>query len=267
MIRHPRTFGRLGRLRSAAVHALAAARPRAPRARPGPTTPSAASGSCSAPTSCRRCSAPTSSSSPTRSRAITPAGIRTADGSEHEVDCIIWGTGFRTNDFMFPMEITGAGGRTLRDEWAGRAARPPRHHRARLPLAVSHVRAEHEHLGRLDRLLPRGAGRLHPPGAAARPRRRRRRRSTSGPRSRRRATARRRSASPAPPGSTATPGTATRAAGSSPTGPATCASTTGDRRLDPRLRADRRGIRRGARAVGRPGRSGLRSSRRRPLDR
>jgi cation diffusion facilitator CzcD-associated flavoprotein CzcO len=53
--------------------------------------------------------------------AITPAGIRTADGAEHEVDCIIWGTGFRTNDFMFPMEISGADGRSLSDAWVGGA--------------------------------------------------------------------------------------------------------------------------------------------------
>ena len=45
-------------------------------------------------------------------------GVVTADGTRHAVDCVIWGTGFRTNDFMFPMEITGAGGRSLRDAWA-----------------------------------------------------------------------------------------------------------------------------------------------------
>jgi len=49
---------------------------------------------------------------------IAPKGIVTADGVEHDVDCIIYGTGFRTNDFMFPMEISGAGGRTLRAAWA-----------------------------------------------------------------------------------------------------------------------------------------------------
>ena len=31
---------------------------------------------------------------------------------------MIWATGFRTNDFMFPMEIIGAGERTLREAWA-----------------------------------------------------------------------------------------------------------------------------------------------------
>ena len=49
---------------------------------------------------------------------MTPKGIVTADGTEHEVDCIIYGTGFRTTDFMFPMEIAGARGRTLREAWA-----------------------------------------------------------------------------------------------------------------------------------------------------
>jgi cation diffusion facilitator CzcD-associated flavoprotein CzcO len=49
---------------------------------------------------------------------ITPSGLRTADGSEHPLDCIIWGTGFRTTDFMFPMEIVGTGGRSLREAWA-----------------------------------------------------------------------------------------------------------------------------------------------------
>jgi cation diffusion facilitator CzcD-associated flavoprotein CzcO len=53
--------------------------------------------------------------------AIEPTGIRTADGRLREVDCIIWGTGFRTNDFMFPMEIEGAAGRTLAEEWEGGA--------------------------------------------------------------------------------------------------------------------------------------------------
>lgn len=50
--------------------------------------------------------------------SVEPSGPVTEDGRHHEVDCIIYGTGFKTNDFMFPMEITGTGGRTLRDEWA-----------------------------------------------------------------------------------------------------------------------------------------------------
>ena len=49
---------------------------------------------------------------------IEPEGIVTADGRLHELDCIIWATGFATNDFMFPMEITGSGGLRLREHWS-----------------------------------------------------------------------------------------------------------------------------------------------------
>jgi cation diffusion facilitator CzcD-associated flavoprotein CzcO len=49
---------------------------------------------------------------------MTQAGPQTEDGRVHEVDCVIYGTGFRTTEFMFPMEITGRGGRTLREAWA-----------------------------------------------------------------------------------------------------------------------------------------------------
>jgi cation diffusion facilitator CzcD-associated flavoprotein CzcO len=49
---------------------------------------------------------------------IEPDGVRTADGALHRVDTIIWGTGFRTTQFMFPMEIHGRGGTSLRDAWS-----------------------------------------------------------------------------------------------------------------------------------------------------
>ncbi len=52
-----------------------------------------------------------------RIEAIVPEGIRTTDGRVHELDCLIWATGFRTNDFMFPMAITGRGGRSLEEVW------------------------------------------------------------------------------------------------------------------------------------------------------
>ena len=48
---------------------------------------------------------------------LTPRGVKTS--REHEVDCIIYATGFRATDFMFPMEIEGRDGVTLRDAWAG----------------------------------------------------------------------------------------------------------------------------------------------------
>ena len=53
--------------------------------------------------------------------AISPHGIVDGTGRTHELDCIIWGTGFKTNDFMLPMAITGRDGRELREEWAGGA--------------------------------------------------------------------------------------------------------------------------------------------------
>jgi cation diffusion facilitator CzcD-associated flavoprotein CzcO len=53
--------------------------------------------------------------------AIEPEGIRTSDGRLHEIDCLIWATGFKTNDFMLPMQIRGREGRNLEETWAGAA--------------------------------------------------------------------------------------------------------------------------------------------------
>jgi cation diffusion facilitator CzcD-associated flavoprotein CzcO len=52
--------------------------------------------------------------------AIEPAGIRTADGALHELDLIVLATGFRSNQFMRPMRITGRNGVTLEQAWAER---------------------------------------------------------------------------------------------------------------------------------------------------
>lgn len=51
--------------------------------------------------------------------AVEPEGIRTADGRLRELDCLIWATGFKTHDFMFPMQIRGREGRDLHESWAG----------------------------------------------------------------------------------------------------------------------------------------------------
>ncbi|HEY2769307.1 MAG TPA: NAD(P)/FAD-dependent oxidoreductase [Solirubrobacteraceae bacterium] len=48
---------------------------------------------------------------------FTPAGVRTRDGSERPADVVVFATGFATHGFVAPMEITGAGGRTLAEEW------------------------------------------------------------------------------------------------------------------------------------------------------
>jgi cation diffusion facilitator CzcD-associated flavoprotein CzcO len=49
---------------------------------------------------------------------VTTAGLRTADGREHAVDCIIWGTGFMATDFVAPMRVRGAAGETLEEVWS-----------------------------------------------------------------------------------------------------------------------------------------------------
>jgi cation diffusion facilitator CzcD-associated flavoprotein CzcO len=52
---------------------------------------------------------------------VTPTGLVTANGSEQILDCIIWATGFKTTDFMFPMRVTGSGGVELHEYWSGGA--------------------------------------------------------------------------------------------------------------------------------------------------
>jgi cation diffusion facilitator CzcD-associated flavoprotein CzcO len=54
-------------------------------------------------------------------REIRPEGVVTADGRVHELDCIVWATGFKTNDFMLPMAIAGRGGAKLSETWSGGA--------------------------------------------------------------------------------------------------------------------------------------------------
>ncbi|WP_342800335.1 NAD(P)/FAD-dependent oxidoreductase [Nocardia sp. No.11] len=52
---------------------------------------------------------------------IVPEGIRTADGVVHGADVIIYGTGFKGTEFLWPMRIVGRGGRELEDAWDGGA--------------------------------------------------------------------------------------------------------------------------------------------------
>ena len=49
---------------------------------------------------------------------VTPRGVRTADGVERPVDALIYGTGFAATDFLAPVEITGSGGKPLKEAWA-----------------------------------------------------------------------------------------------------------------------------------------------------
>jgi cation diffusion facilitator CzcD-associated flavoprotein CzcO len=49
---------------------------------------------------------------------ITPRGIRTADGREVEADLLILATGFRTHNYMRPMDMRGRDGVHIDDAWA-----------------------------------------------------------------------------------------------------------------------------------------------------
>ncbi|MHB8235560.1 MAG: flavin-containing monooxygenase [Solirubrobacteraceae bacterium] len=53
-----------------------------------------------------------------RIAAITPSGIRLADGSERPTDVLVLATGFQSHAFVAPMEIVGVAGRTLAEEWS-----------------------------------------------------------------------------------------------------------------------------------------------------
>jgi cation diffusion facilitator CzcD-associated flavoprotein CzcO len=51
----------------------------------------------------------------------SPVGIRTSDGVEHHLDCIVFATGYDVHLTGPPYPVTGIGGRSLSDEWASGA--------------------------------------------------------------------------------------------------------------------------------------------------
>lgn len=58
----------------------------------------------------------------TRSIAsISPTGLRMADGTEHGVDVVIYGTGFQASRFLTPMRVIGRNGVDLHEQWDGNA--------------------------------------------------------------------------------------------------------------------------------------------------
>jgi 4-hydroxyacetophenone monooxygenase len=54
---------------------------------------------------------------------IEPTGIIAGDGSRHDVDVIVYATGFRADEFLYPMTITGRDGQTIEQLWAADGAR------------------------------------------------------------------------------------------------------------------------------------------------
>jgi cation diffusion facilitator CzcD-associated flavoprotein CzcO len=120
MIRNPRTWGRIGRLRSALFMRWQL---RDPVVR-GKAWPDYTFG-------CKRVlfssyylpalQRPNVELVTDRIVGLEGGGVVTEDGALREVDCVIYGTGFRASDFMFPMEIVGVGGVSLREAWSSGA--------------------------------------------------------------------------------------------------------------------------------------------------
>lgn len=48
---------------------------------------------------------------------IRPEGVVTSGGVVRRADVLIWGTGFKSTEFLAPMKVTGRGGRDLHAEW------------------------------------------------------------------------------------------------------------------------------------------------------
>src|SRR3546814_20542770 len=48
---------------------------------------------------------------------ITPTGLRTSSGAEHEADVVVLCTGFQAQRLLHPIDIRGRGGRSIRDAW------------------------------------------------------------------------------------------------------------------------------------------------------
>ena len=59
-------------------------------------------------------------------RRINASGIETADGTQYDVDVIAYATGFHASEYLFPMKVTGRGGRTLDEFWEQGGARAHR---------------------------------------------------------------------------------------------------------------------------------------------
>lgn len=62
---------------------------------------------------------------------INEKGLRTKDDSQHDVDVLIYGTGFQASRFLYPMRVVGRGGELLEDHWNGDA-------RAYLGITIPH---------------------------------------------------------------------------------------------------------------------------------
>lgn len=51
---------------------------------------------------------------------ITPKGIETKDGTKHDVDVIVYATGFETTGWHWSVDVVGKNGKRLNDQWKDR---------------------------------------------------------------------------------------------------------------------------------------------------
>ena len=54
--------------------------------------------------------------------SIDAEGVTTEDGTHHDLDVLIYGTGFQATDFLTPMTVVGRGGLTLAERWSDGAS-------------------------------------------------------------------------------------------------------------------------------------------------
>lgn len=106
---------------------------------------------------------------------VDPVGITGAAGIRRPADTIIFATGFRTTEFLSPIDVRGRDGQRLSGAWS-EGPRSLRHHRSGVPQPVHPVRAEHQPRAQLDHLHDRAPGhtcdrrarRVGPPTGAGR---------------------------------------------------------------------------------------------------
>ena len=74
---------------------------------------------------------------------IEPDAVVDTEGRRHPADVLIYATGFRVNDFLSSLRITGRDGADLHRVGAT-TRRLPRHHDPGLPELLLHVRTRHQ---------------------------------------------------------------------------------------------------------------------------
>jgi cation diffusion facilitator CzcD-associated flavoprotein CzcO len=117
MIRHPRTLGRVGELQSS-LFMLSQLRDPEVRAKAWPDYTFGCKRVLFSSRFLPSLQRPNVELVTDPVARLSAEAIETTDGRRREIDCIIYGTGFRTTQFMFPIEIFGAGGRSLREAWS-----------------------------------------------------------------------------------------------------------------------------------------------------